>query len=46
MCVDSITPERALQKGEHKATLVIRVYETESLREITGATVDFIFVVM
>ena len=46
MCVDSITPERALQKGEYKAALVIRVYEKESLSEITGATVDFIFVVM
>ena len=46
MCVDSITPERALPIGEHKATLVIRVYDTENLREITGATADFIIVVM
>lgn len=46
MCIDSFTLGRTLPEGEHKAVLVIRVYESGGLNEITGATVDFLIVAM
>lgn len=41
MCIENITLERPLEKGEYKTLLIIRSYDLESFAEVNDVSVEF-----